>query len=277
MPPLPPETARQTRAIFGRNNFYIQVGEKIDEIFRKLEPERLLAMEVAPLVPGAVLPLATFFQFVEGLTDEQAAQALHTRLEWKFALHLPVNSLAFRPYALCEFRRQVRSDPQSQAELQELVDQLKELRPPVNERLSDLKSMELISALCSMNRFSQVEATIKQALEVLACQYPLWLRKIAMPRWYGRYRYVPGMADPAGSRGSRGIPLREIVQDIHLLLKQVNATGAPEIRALPEIRWLAAVSRQQFVNRILAPDAKPEFAGPGECDSCICRERSVQI
>ena len=100
IPPIPRETARSAKAIFGRGNFYIQVGEHLAAILEDIQSEYLLEA-------GAILPQTTFFQFLENLTDAQAIEAVRTRSDWKFALHLPVYPPVFQESALCEFRQRI--------------------------------------------------------------------------------------------------------------------------------------------------------------------------
>jgi hypothetical protein len=42
--------------------------------------------EVAPLKRASQLALVCVFQFIEGLSDRQAAEAVRSRIDWKYAL-----------------------------------------------------------------------------------------------------------------------------------------------------------------------------------------------
>jgi transposase len=50
------------------------------------------------------LALVSVLQFVEGLTDRQAADAVRSRLDWKYALSLDLTDPGFDHTVLCEFR-----------------------------------------------------------------------------------------------------------------------------------------------------------------------------
>ncbi len=50
------------------------------------------------------LALVTVFQFMEGLTDRQAADAVRDRLAWKYALSLELTDTGFDHTVLSEFR-----------------------------------------------------------------------------------------------------------------------------------------------------------------------------
>jgi len=43
-------------------------------------------------------------QYVEGLSDRQAAEAVRARIDWKYALSLALDDPGFDASVLCEFR-----------------------------------------------------------------------------------------------------------------------------------------------------------------------------
>jgi transposase len=82
--PVPDETARIARAAFPRGNPYLQLRDVLgslyaDEDFADLFPRRGQAAE-APWR----LALVTVLQFAEGLSDRQAAEAVRSRIDWKY-------------------------------------------------------------------------------------------------------------------------------------------------------------------------------------------------
>ena len=50
------------------------------------------------------LALVTILQFAEGLADRQAADAVRSRIDWKYALRLELTDPGFDASVLCEFR-----------------------------------------------------------------------------------------------------------------------------------------------------------------------------
>jgi transposase len=70
-----------------------------DEQFRDLFPTR-----GQPAESPARLALVIVLQFVEGLTDRQAADAVRGRLDWKYALGLELTDPGFDYSILSEFR-----------------------------------------------------------------------------------------------------------------------------------------------------------------------------
>jgi len=261
IPPIPTETARSARAIFGHRNFYILVGEHLESILEDIQPQCLLAA-------GVIFPQITFFQFLEGLTDAQAINAARTRLDWKFALHLPVYPPMFHERALCEFRRRILMNSLCQCEFQRLIDRLITFNPPLNNRFQDFKNLELVSTVCSVNRWDLIHESISKALEALACKFPIWLRNIALPHWYGRYSYITLGFNSTESHYQQELSIQEIGVDIHHLLDEIHRSSPPEISKLPEIKTLDHVW-QHLQKKYQTTDEMQGVFKWNDCDSCI--------
>jgi transposase len=261
---IPGETARRAKAIFGRRNLYILVGENweavLGDVCLKNLPE--------PGCESLYFPLVTYFQFIEGLTDLQAVDAARTRIDWKFALHLPVNSPSFHESSLCRFRRKVVNDPSCQQELQALLVQLLTFTYSAYSKPQTLDVPVLLSAICSVNRLSWALQTMQESLEALAGTNPDWLRRIALPHWYGRYNHgAPGL-DPDASPWRSENSLREIGNDIQYLLGEIRKFASPQMDELREIRKLQHTWRWMFEPRPPAPTTEPAIPDWLGCSSC---------
>jgi transposase len=255
IPPIPRETERSARAIFGRRNFYILTGENLESILEEIQPECLLEA-------GIVLPQITFFQFLEGLTDAQAIEAVRTRLDWKFALHLPVYPPTFHESELCEFRQRTFRDQQLQSEFQSLIDYLVTFNPPPNDAFQSFIILELLSYVCSINRLNWMQAAMSRMLEVLAVRFPDWLRKITLPHWYGRYNHTVTGNLPERQEFS----MEEIAADIDHILDEIHRSSPLGISELKEVKALERVWKQQ-IKRPLTD--KHEILNPKDCVSCV--------
>jgi transposase len=79
-----------------------------------------------PGEPPARLAMVTVLQFAENLTDRQAAEAVRTRLDWAYALGLPLDDEGFDHTVLSEFRGRVAERGLEQAALDALLGRLKD-------------------------------------------------------------------------------------------------------------------------------------------------------
>src|SRR5260370_42207129 len=95
IPEIPPEMVRIVQAVFPKGNIYIHLRDTLgsiyqDELFADLYPGR-----GQPAYAPWRLALVTIFQFMENLTDRQAADAVRSRLDWKYALSLELTDAGF--------------------------------------------------------------------------------------------------------------------------------------------------------------------------------------
>ena len=68
------------------------------------------------------LLLVCLIQFAEGLSDQQAAEAVRGRLDWKYMLSLELTDPGFDASVLCEFRQRLLEGKADQLILQPLLD-----------------------------------------------------------------------------------------------------------------------------------------------------------
>jgi transposase len=101
---VPEETARVARAIFPAGNLVMRMYDELDMLLGDSDFADLFPKEGQPAEAPARLALVTLLQFWEGLTDRQAADAVRTRIDWKYLLCLELTDLGFDHTVLSEFR-----------------------------------------------------------------------------------------------------------------------------------------------------------------------------
>src|SRR5881296_418702 len=104
IPPVPEETARVAHAVFPHGNVFMQVRDALGTIYTDEAFADLLPTHGQPAYAPWRLALVTVFQFMENLTDRQAADAVRSRLDWKYALSLELTDPGFDHTVLSEFR-----------------------------------------------------------------------------------------------------------------------------------------------------------------------------
>ena len=87
---LPEDTAQVARAAFPKGNAYLRVYDALGPIYTNPQFTGLFPKDGQPAIAPAQLALVTIFQFAEGLSDRQAADAVRGRIDWKYALCLPL-------------------------------------------------------------------------------------------------------------------------------------------------------------------------------------------
>jgi transposase len=102
--PVPQQTARVARAAFPKGNLYIRMRDEFATVFTDEHFADLFPTCGQPAHAPWQLALVTIMQFVEGLSDRQAADAVRARIDWKYALALTLENPSFDASVLCEFR-----------------------------------------------------------------------------------------------------------------------------------------------------------------------------
>ncbi len=268
VPSLPKETARAANAIFGRGNLYMVIGEHLDTMLEDIHLQGFSENKCTSKREGTLWALITFFQFIEGLTDVQAVDAVRTRIDWKFALHLSLTPARLHEYVFCEFRQRILTDSTSQHEFQKLIDRLTTLIPSLHNRFQDLDCLEVIAVVCSVNRLDHAQQAMNQILEILATRFPDWLRRMALPHWYGRYNRVTPRLEVAVLLGQQRFLMEEVGTDIQHLLEKIHQSGLPELDDLYEVKVLDQIQSHQFKASSLVTNQWPEQLNLKACSTC---------
>src|SRR2546428_10308775 len=101
--PVPEETARVARAAFPKGNRYLEIRDVLGTIYTDEMFADLFSHRGQPTEAPWRLALVTVFQFLEGLSDRQAADAVRGRIDWKYALGLGLSGAGFEASLPSEF------------------------------------------------------------------------------------------------------------------------------------------------------------------------------
>jgi transposase len=244
--PLPVETARAAKSTFNIENLYLSIGDQLQVLFKDLDPNELDAFGEKPMGALFLLAMVTLFQFAECLPDRQAADAVRTRLDWKSALHLPLDHPGIDGVALREFRHRLWTDTAGQRAFRRMLTHVAEWGLLGR---SDKHQADVVDVLAAVDILSQVdEATeaVSLALGALAATQPEWLRTMSLPHWYERYSQTSIAAHLPSDREELDALAHAVRADIAHLLQAIEQADAPDLALLPEVQVLRWMQRQQF-------------------------------
>ena len=92
---VPDETARIARAAFPNAMLAMRLRDELADVYRDADfADRFPVRGQAAASPWR-LAVVTVLQFLEGLTDRQAADAVRSRIDWKYALGLELTDTGF--------------------------------------------------------------------------------------------------------------------------------------------------------------------------------------
>jgi len=248
-PALPEDTRQSANLLFGKENSYIKMGDLLDTLLAVLIPPGIKSFSMWNRTYETTIHCAmlTIFQFLEVLSNKQMVEAVRTRVDLKYALHLPLNSPAIDPHELCEFRRQLFNDPASQQFFKYLLDLLArfDLLTPAVAQPAVMD--QLLITVCTYNRLGEVVDAIYQGLEALAVTNPEWLRQVTLAKWYERYN--PSHRLPLAQFSEEQWKSRSLrmAADIQYLLEEIDLSNDPKLTALQEVLEIRRIWQEQFI------------------------------
>jgi transposase len=190
-------------------------------------------------------------QFAEGLSDRQVADAVRSRIDWKYALDLELEDPGFDFSVLSEFRSLLLEGGAEQLLLEKLLEECKNrgLLKARSKQRTD--STRVLAAVKAMGRLECIGETLRAALNAVATVAPGWLRGWAPPDWYERYG--PRVQEYRLPRGDaqRKVLAEQIGADGFRLLVELDAEGLPEgasvdLRDLEAVRTLRRVWAERY-------------------------------
>src|SRR3954453_9536689 len=183
----PEETRRVARAAFPKGTLCLDIADALGAIYQDSQFAALFAQVGQPAAAPAMLALATVLQYMEGLSDRQAADAVRARIDWKYALRLPLTDPGFDHTVLSEFRSRLVEGKAEQRMLDTLLDRLRDLGLVKARGRQRTDSTHVLAAVRGLNRLERVGETLRAALNELAGVAPEWLRTVTPAAWYKQY------------------------------------------------------------------------------------------
>ena len=246
-PAIPEETVRVACASFPKGSRYTRLRDELGAVFDDTRFAGLFPARGRPAEAPWRLALVTLFQFAEGLPDRQAAEAVRGRVDWKYALALPLTDAGFDSTVLSEFRSRLVEGGAEQGLLDAVLMLARERNLLSSGGRQRTDSTHVLAAVRALNRLECVIETMRHALESLAVAAPNWLRAHAQPDWaerYGHRAFDDRLAKNAARRDERA---RTVGQDGHALLMAAFDPAAPGwLQQVPAVETLRRVWVQQF-------------------------------
>jgi transposase len=251
---IPIETVRIARAAFPKGTLVTRLRDEFsdlykDEDFKALYPTR----GQSSLAPWR-LALVTVFQFLEHLSDRQAADAVRARIDWKYALGLELTDPGFHFSVLTEFRARLVAGQAEHLLLDKMLERFKQrgLLKVRGKQRTD--STYVLAAVHDLNLLELVAETLRAALDDLAAVVPDWVRAVAQPAWSERYgRRIEEYHLPK-SQDKRLALAQQIGADGFLLLEALEGPTAPAAaRNLSMVQILRDVWRVHYAQENGSP------------------------
>lgn len=256
-PQLPLDTARVARSVYNREHLYLLIGDRLDLLCADVSWQDLTVFGGSDARSLFTMAMLTLFQFAEDVPDRQAADALRTRLDWKYALHLPLDYPGLDPARLAEFRQRLTGNEVGERVLGCLLDRLESvgLLGGVHKRGADAR--RVLWTVEALNRLERAQTAMSLALEALAANDPDWLRRVGSPHWHARYGREVSIKSLL-QRNNLAAQLEALGADIAHLLSVVRASGHEDMAHWPEMLALQSLWEQTYGAQGPAHSERPD-------------------
>ena len=244
---VPEETARVARRSFPKGNVYMTMRDELGPIYGDTKFAPLFSHRGQRGISPGNLAFVSVVQFAEGLSDQQAAEAVRARIDLKYALGESLSYAGFDPSVLSEFRARVMSGGLEGQLLDDMLVVFAE-RGWVKARGSQrTDSTIVLAAIREVNRLELVGETLRYALEALAVAAPGWLRAHVRCDWFDRYGSRFEQYRLPKEKAEQGALADTIGDDGYHLLTAVYSPTAPTwLREIEAVQILRQVWLQQY-------------------------------
>ena len=247
LPDIPPLTVEVARAAFPDGNRYMKMRDELGVFYADEDFSACYAVRGQPGIAPWRLSLVLLFQFVEGLSDEQAVQAVASRIDWKYALSLDLKETGFDGSVLSEFRSRLLEHEREGLLLDRMLERFQEagyLKARGSQRTD---STHVLAAVRAVNRLVLVGETLRAALNEVATEAGEWLKPQIQPGWLERYeRRFDDYRLPKGQEERQALAAEIGADGRHLLQAIFTAEYASTLSALPSVRILHRIWWQQY-------------------------------
>ena len=242
---LPDDIARVGKVLFPETNPYRLLGDHFNELFPE---ESVFAPMYAETGRGALPPLlmalVTVFQMLEKVPDRLAAQQVVSRMDWKYALHLPLTYPGFHFTDLSAFRQRLFDHAQERLLFEQLLLKLKELGLLKAQGKMRTDSTHVLGVVERLSQLELLRETLRMAVLATTAAATDWVAATLPPAFRDAYREL---------QSAFGLSASEVLaqsvqagQDGFWFLAQVERSAPPVVGKLPEVELLRTVWAQQF-------------------------------
>ncbi len=199
-----------------QDNVYRVIG---DQLFSFISADEFMSMYSRtgrPSINPVVLSLVTIFQFLEAIPDRVAAEHVKTRLDWKYALHLPFDDSGFHYSDLCNFRKRLAEHGKESLLFDQLLNRIQSLGFLKKRKYQRTDSTHVLAVIRQLSRIENLSEGLRVSLKAIENSDSAFYQ-MKIPALYREHWSKP-LSDYQMSDDERREALKRVGQDIHWLL-----------------------------------------------------------
>lgn len=234
---VPPLTAQVARASNPGGTTAIWVRDRLNGLWCDEDFADWYPRDGRPGLSPAQLATVCVLQFLLGLSDRQAAEAVRCRIDFKYAMAMELDDPGFHHSVLADFRDRLAEDGRPDRLLDLALARLKEAGLVRERTTQRTDSTHVLAAVRDLTRLELITEAVRAALEEVAGTFPHLLDELVDEDWGLRY----GRPVRLGKNPTK--PKTRILatgNDAARLLEHLHRRGAdrmpgPRVQALRQI------------------------------------------
>lgn len=285
---IPEETIKVAKAAFPNGNMYVSLRDTLGPIFADETFQDLYPALGQPAESPGRLALITVMQYVEDLSDRQTAEAVRSRIDWKYMLGLSLEDPGFDFSVLSEFRQRLLQGGVESLLLETLVARCAELGFLKGQKKQRTDSTHVLGAVRALSLLELVGEAMRRALDEAARLAPDWLRQHIKGEWIKRYEHrFEGYHLPASQTKREQLAV-VIGTDGHNLLQAIHFGTCPAVlKTSPKVAMLQRIWIQQYYwcegkvfwrtkEKLGQPPAQDMIASPDDLEVRYSKKRNME-
>ncbi len=245
--PIPEETRRLVKRLCPKGTTVTQLRDALGPIYSDVQFAHLFPQRGRAAEAPWRLALVTVLQAIEGLTDRQAAEGVRTRIDWLYALALPLDDPGFDYTILTDFRQRLLDQHAEELILEPILQLCRQrgwLKAGGKQRTD---ATAVLARVRARSLLESVGEGMRATLNALAEQDPDWLSAHLNPQWFDRYVHRFELARFPKAETERKLLREQVGQDVAQLLAALAQPQTPQaVRALAEVALLRQLFAQHY-------------------------------
>ncbi|WP_331743593.1 IS1182 family transposase [Kitasatospora sp. NBC_01300] len=234
---VPELTARMARASNPGGTTAMWVRDRLDGLWRDEDFADWYPRDGRPGLSPAQLATVSVLQFLLGLSDRDAAEAVRCRIDFKYALGLELDDTGFHHSVLGDFRDRVLADGRTDRLLDLALARLKEAGLVRERTTQRTDSTHVLASIRDFTRLELVTEAVRAALEELARTADHTLDGLVEEDWGRRYgrpvRLGKNPTRPKTRIATTGEDARRLLE--HLSRHHPGLLSRPQVQVLRQV------------------------------------------
>lgn len=241
---IPAEVAELGETILAQDDPYRLIGNAVNEMLSLEDFAPLYSQEGRGAICPIILGLVVIFQFLENIPDREAAKWVKVRLDWKYALHVPLRWEGFHYSTLSNFRGRLLEQGEERLLFEKVLGWVREQGLLKKQGKQRTDSTHVLGQVANLSRLERLWETLRLVLRAIEGTAGGWYGEripAAFHEAYSERRHDWQLSQAEVKRATK-----RAGQDGFWLLDEVAASAPEMVQQLAEVATLRTIWEQTF-------------------------------